>query len=330
MKRIAVLTSGGDAPGMNASIRAVVRYGINAGLEVYGIERGYAGLLDNVFVPLNMRSVSDIVQRGGTMLRTARSKEFATPQGLELAIRFLKKREIDGLIVIGGDGSMRGAETLSKAGFPTIGIPGTIDNDLAYTQYTLGFDTACNTVLDAINKLRDTMSSHDRICIIEVMGRNCGDIALQAGLGGGAEIILVPEIPTTYEQISDRLREDRRKGKYSSIIVIAEGAGKAEDLQKRIKDDLGASIRATVLGHLQRGGSPSCRDRYLGTTWGVQAVKLLLEGKSDRVVGIVDEKFVDYDICEALKMERVFDRDLYEMADIVSNSVSVPLISEID
>ena len=320
MKRIAVLTSGGDAPGMNAAIRAVVRYGISEDLEVFGIERGYAGLIDNVFIPMNMRTVSDIVQRGGTLLRTARSEEFMTAQGQEIAVKFLNKRGIDGVIVIGGDGSFRGAEALSKHGVPTIGIPGTIDNDLAYTDFTLGFDTACNTVLDAINKLRDTMSSHDRICIIEVMGRKCGDIALHAGIGGGAEIVLVPEVPTTYMEILERLNKDRNKGKFSSIIVIAEGVGKAEELRLKIKESLGASVRATVLGHLQRGGSPSARDRYLGTCWGVQAVKLLKEHKGNRVVGIKDNRFFDMEIDKAMKIKKQFDYELYDMANVVSNS----------
>ncbi len=320
MKKIAVLTSGGDAPGMNAAIRAVVRYGISSGMEVYGIERGYVGLIENVFLPMTMRSVSDIIQRGGTILRTARSPEFMTDQGRELGVKFLHKRGIEGVIVIGGDGSFRGAEALSELGIPTIGIPGTIDNDLAYTDFTLGFDTACNTVLDAINKLRDTMSSHDRICIIEVMGRNCGDIALHAGLGGGAEIVLVPEVPTTYLEILDRLNEDRSKGKFSSIIVVAEGAGKAEELREKIKASLGASVRATVLGHLQRGGSPSCRDRYLGTCWGVHAVKLLKDGIGNRVVGIRDNRFIDMDIAKAMTMKKEFNYELYDMANIVSNS----------
>ena len=320
MKKIAVLTSGGDAPGMNAAIRAVVRYGISEGMEVFGIERGYAGLIENVFLPMNMRSVSDIIQRGGTILRTARSPEFMTEQGQELAVKFLQKRGIEGVIVIGGDGSFRGAEALSRLGIPTIGIPGTIDNDLAYTEFTLGFDTACNTVLDAINKLRDTMSSHDRICIIEVMGRNCGDIALHAGIGGGAELVLVPEVPTTYLEILDRLKEDRSKGKFSSIIVIAEGVGKAEELREKIKDSLGASVRATVLGHLQRGGSPSARDRYLGTCWGVHAVKLLKDGIGNRVVGIRDNRFIDMDIGKAMKMKKEFNYELYDLANVVSNS----------
>ena len=326
MKKIAVLTSGGDAPGMNAAIRAVVRYGISEGMEVYGIERGYAGLIENVFLPMNMRTVADIVQRGGTLLRTARSAEFMTNEGQELGVKFLHKRGIEGLIVIGGDGTFKGAEALSKRGIPTIGIPGTIDNDLAYTDYTLGFDTACNTVLDAINKLRDTMSSHDRICIIEVMCRNCGDIALHAGLGGGAEIILVPEVPTTYHEILSRLNDDRSKGKFSSIIVVAEGACKAQELKDKISASLGVPVRATVLGHLQRGGSPSARDRYLGTCWGVQAVKLLKEGKGNRVVGIRDNRFIDFEIDKAAKMKREFDYELYELANVVSNSAISYLI----
>lgn len=322
MKKIAVLTSGGDAPGMNAAIRAAVRYGINIGLEVYGIKRGFAGLIENDFEQLNMRSVSDIIQRGGTILRTARSPEFMLPEGQELAVRFLKKRDIEGLIVIGGDGSFQGARALSQLGIPTVGIPGTIDNDLAYTQYTLGFDTACNTVLEAINKLRDTMSSHDRICIVEVMGRNCGDIALYAGLGGGAEIILVPEIKFSFEDVMKRLYDDRSKGKYSSIIVMAEGAGKAEELRLKIKERSGAAVRATVLGHLQRGGSPSMRDRWLGTNWGVMAVRLLADGVGNRIVGIKNNRFFDVDIVEGLEMKKRFDRKLYEMANVVNNPVS--------
>lgn len=319
MKKIAILTSGGDAPGMNAAIRAAVRCGISEGLDVYGIKRGFAGLLENDFKQLNMRSVSDIVQRGGTILRTARSSEFFTESGQELAVRFLKRRGIDGLIVIGGDGSIHGAKALSERGIPTIGIPGTIDNDLAYTQYTLGFDTACNTVLDAINKLRDTMSSHDRICIVEVMGRSCGDIALMSGLCGGAEIILVPEVKVSFENIISKLDEYKHRGKHSSIIVMAEGAGRAEELRERIKEHTGGGVRATVLGHLQRGGSPSCRDRFLGTSWGVYAVRLLKAGVGNRICGIRDDKFFDIDIVEGLNMKKTFDYELYKMASVVSN-----------
>lgn len=319
MKKIAILTSGGDAPGMNAAIRAAVRCGISEGLDVYGIKRGYAGLLENDFELLTMRSVSDIIQRGGTILRTARSNEFYTNEGQELAVKFLKKRGIDGLIVIGGDGSIQGAKALSEKGIPTIGIPGTIDNDLAYTQYSLGFDTACNTVLDAINKLRDTMSSHDRICIVEVMGRQCGDIALMSGLCGGAEIILVPEVKIGFEDIIKKLDEYKNRGKHSCIIVMAEGAGKAEELKEKIREHTGGGVRATVLGHLQRGGAPSCRDRFLGTSWGVYAVRLLKKGIGNRVCGIRDDIFFDMDIVEGLKMEKKFNYDLFKMASIVSN-----------
>lgn len=320
MKRIAVLTSGGDAPGMNAAIRAAVRYGIAEGLEVFGVQRGYAGLLQNEIVQMNMRSVSDIVQRGGTVLRTARSMEFMTEEGLSLAVKNLESFGIEGLIVIGGDGSFRGAKNLSEKGIKTIGIPGTIDNDLGYTDYTVGFDTACNTVLDAINKLRDTMSSHDRICIIEVMGRNCGDLALYAGIGGGAELILVPEIKMGIDDIVAELRSYREKGKYSSIIVLSEGAGKAPVLREQIIERLGASVRATVLGHLQRGGSPSCRDRMLGADFGVQAVKLLKKGVGNRVIGVHDGAVFDMDIMEGVAVKKVFDFDLYNKANIINNS----------
>lgn len=291
MKRIGILTSGGDAPGMNAAIRAAVRYGIFAGMEVYGIERGYTGLLEDKFVPMTMRSVSDIIQRGGTILRTARCPEFKTKEGQAKGIENLKKHGIEGLIVIGGDGSFMGAKALSEQGFPAIGIPGTIDNDLAYTDYTLGFDTACNTILDAINKIRDTMTSHERVSIIEVMGRNCGDLALYTGLGGGAEVIIVPEHKIDIERIAERLKASKERGKLSGIVV---------------------------LGHLQRGGSPSMKDRFLGTSWGVHAVKLLEKGIGNRICGIKDNKIYDMDIIEGCSMKKHFDLELYNMASIVA------------
>lgn len=318
MKKIGILTSGGDAPGMNAAIRAVVRYGIFAGMEVVGIERGYAGLLEGLFVPLSMRSVSDIIQRGGTILRTARCVEFKTKEGQAKGIEQLRKEGIDGLIVVGGDGSFMGAKALSEQGFPAIGIPGTIDNDLAYTDYTLGFDTACNTILDAINKIRDTMSSHERVSIVEVMGRNCGDLALYAGMGGGAEVIIVPEHKIDIDRICDRLTASKARGKMSGIVVLAEGAGHADDLAKEISGRTQLSIRSTVLGHLQRGGSPSMKDRFLGTTFGVNAVKLLEKGIGNRVVGIRNNQFYDMDIVEACSMKKHFDLDLYNMAGIVA------------
>jgi len=321
MKKIAVLTSGGDAPGMNAAIRAVVRYGIHADMEVVGIENGLKGLVDSKFLAMNLRSVSDIVQRGGTILHSARCPEFHNEEVQNVAVKNLDRIGVEGLIIIGGDGSFMAGRSLSLKGVPTIGIPGTIDNDLAYTEYTLGFDTACNTVLDAINKLRDTMSSHDRICIIQVMGRNCGDIALHTGLGGGAEIVLVPEVKMDIEDVKQKLRLYESKGKLSSIIVVAEGAGNAIELRDTLRNDLGYSVRATVLGHLQRGGSPSMRDRYLGTNWGVQAVQLLKDGIGNRIVGIKNSKFFDMDIVEGCAMKKQFDYELYEKANIVSNSV---------
>ena len=318
MNKIAVLTSGGDAPGMNAAIRAVVRYGIFAGMEVAGVERGYAGLLEGKFIDMNMRSVSDIIQRGGTVLRTARCPEMKTADGQKLAYEQLKAKGIEGLIVIGGDGSFMGAKALSELGFPSIGIPGTIDNDLAYTDFTLGFDTACNTILDAINKIRDTMSSHDRVSIVEVMGRNCGDLALYAGLGGGAEVIIVPEHKIDIVRVCERLEASKQRGKHSGIVVLAEGAGKADDLAKQISERTGLSIRSTVLGHLQRGGSPSMKDRFLGTSMGVHAVQLLEKGVGNRVIGIRNNKFYDEDIVKARLMKKKFDLDLYNMASVVA------------
>lgn len=318
MKKIAVLTSGGDAPGMNAAIRAVVRYGIGMGMEVMGVERGLQGLIDNLFVPMNMRSVSDIIHRGGTILKTARCLEFKTEEGQQIAIKNLRANGVEGLIVIGGDGSFMGAKAMTDHGFPSIGIPGTIDNDLAYTDYTLGFDTACNTILDAINKIRDTMSSHERVSIVEVMGRNCGDLALYTGLCGGAEVIIVPEHPLTIDEIVETLGGGRQHGKTSGIIVLAEGAGHADDLKAALTERTDMVIKSTRLGHIQRGGSPSCRDRYLGTCFGVHAVKLLKKGIGNRIVGIKDNKFYDMDIVEGCAMKHKFDTDLYEMACIVS------------
>ena len=318
MKRIGVLTSGGDAPGMNAAIRAVVRYGIYAGMEVVGIERGYSGRLEGKFGPMTMRSVSDIIQRGGTILRTARCPEFKTAEGQALGIKKLREADINGLIVIGGDGSFMGAKALSEQGFPSIGIPGTIDNDLAYTDYTLGFDTACNTILDAINKIRDTMTSHERISIIEVMGRNCGDLALYSGLGGGAEVIIVPEKKLPLSVIVERITAAKERGKLSGIIVLAEGAGKADDLAAEILKRTQLSIRTSVLGHLQRGGSPSMQDRYLGTAWGAHAVKLLEQGIGNRICGIKHNKIYDMDIVKGCAMKKRFNNDLYKLAEIVA------------
>ena len=319
MKKIAVLTSGGDAPGMNACIRAVVRYAIYNELTVYGVERGYNGLINNNMRILDRRSVGDMIHRGGTFLKTARCQEFNTLEGQREAARVIRERDIDGLIVIGGDGSMRGARDLTvNFGIPTVGIPGTIDNDLAYTDYTLGFDTAVNTALSAINNLRDTMTSHDRVSIIEVMGRHCGDIALYAGLAGGAEEILVPEMPLDIDAIAEKLKQGAARGKMSSIIVLAEGAGKAEDVAKLIEEKAGVSIRITTLGHIQRGGMPTMADRVLAAKFAVRAVELLKKGMGNRVVGIRDNKIIDMDIVEGLSMKREFDEYLYNVAAVLS------------
>lgn len=321
MKTIGILTSGGDAPGMNAAIRAVVRSAIYYGCKVYGINRGYKGLLEEDLVEMNLSSVGDIIHRGGTILKSSRCEEFKTEEGRKLGVKVLKKYGIDCLVVIGGDGSFNGAKKLSEMGFPAIGIPGTIDNDLEYTDYTIGFDTAMNTVIDAIGKIRDTSSSHERVNIVEVMGRNCGDLALYAGIAGGAETIIVPEVEIKLDDIALRLKTTQKRGKRHSIIVMAEGVekvGSASDLKKVLTEQAGADVRVTVLGHVQRGGSPTAFDRILASRFGYRAVELLLEGKSSRVVGIKDNKIIDLDIQEALAMPKTFNRELYEMAKVLS------------
>ena len=321
MKAIGILTSGGDAPGMNAAIRAVVRSAIYYGYKVYGIEKGYRGLLDEEFIEMDLSSVGDIIQRGGTILKSSRCDEFKTVEGREKAVEILENYGIESLVVIGGDGSFTGAKLLSELGVKTIGIPGTIDNDLAYTDYTIGFDTAMNTVIDAIGKIRDTSSSHDRVNIVEVMGRNCGDLALYAGVAGGAETIVVPEMEIRTDEIVNKLRTTQKRGKKHSIIVLAEGAnieGGALGLKNALTVEDKADVRITVLGHVQRGGSPSAFDRILASKLGNKAVELLIEGKSKRVVGIKDNKIIDLDIDEALSMEKKFDQELYEMAKILS------------
>ncbi len=321
MKAIGILTSGGDAPGMNAAIRAVVRSAIYYGYKVYGIEKGYRGLLDEEFIEMDLSSVGDIIQRGGTILKSSRCDEFRTEKGREKAVEILEKYGIESLVVIGGDGSFTGAKLLSELGVRTIGIPGTIDNDLAYTDYTIGFDTAMNTVIDAIGKIRDTSSSHDRVNIVEVMGRNCGDLALYAGVAGGAETIVVPEMEIRTDEIVNKLRTTQKRGKKHSIIVLAEGAnieGGALGLKNALTVEDKADVRITVLGHVQRGGSPSAFDRILASKLANKAVELLIEGKSKRVVGIKDNKIIDLDIDEALSIEKKFDEELYEMAKVLS------------
>jgi 6-phosphofructokinase len=318
MKRIAVLTSGGDAPGMNAAIRAIVRYSIYKGIQVFGIERGYKGLMEGDIKEMLVPSVGDIIHRGGTILRSARCLEFLEEEGRARAINILNVFKINGLVAIGGDGTFRGAQKLSDAGFPVIGVPGTIDNDLAYTDYTIGFDTALNTVLDAVSKLRDTTSSHERVSVIEVMGRGCGDIALYAGLGGGAEEIIVPETDYDIDNICRKIIASTNRGKTQSIILVAEGVGSADDICKQIQEKTGLESRTTVLGHIQRGGSPTAKDRILASEFGAHAVQCLIDGKSSRVVGIRDNKVIDLDIDEALSMKNKFNEQMYELTKILS------------
>lgn len=315
MKKIAFLTSGGDAPGMNACIRACVRSAINSGLEVYGVERGYFGLVNNNIFPMDTHSVCDIVQKGGTILKTARCLEFKFPETRKKAADNLKALGIEGLVVIGGDGSFTGARLLSdENGINVVGIPGTIDNDLAYTDYTLGFDTAVNTVLWAINNLRDTMTSHDRVSLVKVMGRRCGDIAMYAGICGGAEYILVPEIPYDIKAIAEDIKKSKERGKTSNIIVLAEGAGNETEIKTLVSVLSGADVKVTTLGHIQRGGSPTMADRMLAARFGTRATELLLQGKTNRVIGIKNNKIVDLDIAEALSETKQIDKHLYDMA----------------
>lgn len=318
MKTIGVLTSGGDAPGMNAATRAVVRTGIYHGLKVMGIQQGYKGLIEGNIDEMNLSSVADIIHRGGTKLRTARSEEFKTDAGRKKALNVLKVFGIDGLVVIGGDGSFKGAMELSKNGIKTIGVPGTIDNDLGYTDFSIGFDTATNTVVDAISNIRDTTTSHGRANIIEVMGRNCGDIALHAGLAGGAESIIVPEEDFNSDEVCKKLIQGRNRGKLHSIILLAENIVNAYDLAKEIEDKTGISTRVTILGHIQRGGSPTAFDRIIASKMGARSVELLLQGKSGRVVGLKGNEIIDLGIDEALSIEKNFDKNTYELTKILS------------
>lgn len=318
MHNIGLLTSGGDAPGMNAAIRAAVRYALSQDMVVYGIERGYSGLVNGDIKRMDSRSVSDIIHRGGTILKTGRCPEFKTIEYQQKAYDVLQAYGIEGVIVIGGDGSYRGLKDLNtNFGVPCIGIPGTIDNDLSYTDFTLGFDTAVNTVLWAINNLRDTMTSHERVCIIEVMGRKCGDIAVYAGLAGGAEIMLVPEVELDVDAVIKRITQNKIKGKNSDIIVLAEGVCDAEELKNKIQDKTGIKLRTVKLGHIQRGGTPTMSDRILGARCAERAVDLLKKDIGGRVVGINNNKIFDMDINEALAMPRTFDKKLYNLANLL-------------
>lgn len=314
VKSIAVLTSGGDSQGMNAAVRAVVRSALYYDIEVYGVQRGYQGLLNDDLRPMDLRSVGDILQRGGTVLQTARCKEFLTAEGQQRGADVLRSRGIDGLVVIGGDGSYQGANKLSKLGIKTMGLPGTIDNDIPFTDSTIGFDTAVSIVVDAINKIRDTMSSHERASVVEVMGRHCGDIALYAGLASGAETIIVPEVPYDMKEVANRMKSNFAKGKRHSIVVVAEGAAKGVDVAREITNSCGLEPHVTVLGHIQRGGAPTAADRILASQLGDFAVHQLMAGESAKACGIISGKLVATDIDTVVNSKKPFNMDLYELA----------------
>mgnify|MGYP005750123933 CR=1 FL=1 len=318
MKRIGVLTSGGDSPGMNAAVRAVVRKAIYHNIEVYGVYRGYAGLIEGDIRKLEIGSVGDIIHRGGTMLYTARCEEFKTVEGQLKGIEQLNKFGIEGLVVIGGDGSYQGAKKLTEHGFPCVGVPGTIDNDIAGTDFTIGFDTALNTVIDAIDKIRDTATSHERTYVIEVMGRHAGDLALWAGLAGGAETILIPEAKDDMDEVIARLKRGAERGKKHSIIVVAEGVGSGVEYGKKIEESTKFETRVSVLGHIQRGGSPTAFDRVLASRLGAYAVELLLDGQGGRCVGIQNNELVNHDIIEALSQEHTIDKKMYSLSKELS------------
>ena len=318
IKTIGVLTSGGDAPGMNAAIRAVVRKSLANGLKVKGIKKGYTGLLNEEIIDMDRRSVSDIIQRGGTILGTARCMEFTTAEGQAKGAEICRKHGIDGMVVIGGDGSYRGAQKLSQQGINTVGVPGTIDLDISCTDYTIGFDTAINTAMEAIDKIRDTSSSHERVSIVEVMGRHAGYIALWCAIANGADDILLPEKYDYNEQrIIDNIIDNRKKGKTHHIIVNAEGIGHSTSMARRIEAATGLETRASILGYMQRGGSPTCKDRVYASMMGCYAADILAAGKTNRVVGYRNGQFVDYDIDEALAMKKNINEYMYEIARIL-------------
>lgn len=319
MKSIAVLTSGGDAPGMNPAVRAVVRTACQRGIKVYGVDRGYTGLINGDIHEMNLRSVSDIITRGGTILYSARCPEFKTEEGLQKAVATCKKFGIDGMVIIGGDGSFRGASDLSLRGIPCIGLPGTIDNDISCTDYTIGYDTCLNTIVQMVDRIRDTSESHDRCTVVEVMGRGAGYLALEAGIAVGATSIIVPEVEYDIERdVIARIREFQKTGKKHFIVIVAEGVGGTAEIAKKIEAETGVESRATILGHVQRGGSPTARDRIMASQMGSRAVDLLTQGIGNRVVGIKDNKIVDFDIFEALKMTKTIDMKDYELAHEIS------------
>lgn len=319
IKTIGVLTSGGDAPGMNAAIRAVVRSALCKGMNVVGVKHGYSGLLNNDFVDMDFRSVSDILHRGGTVLYTARCLEFKTEAGREIAKKNCIAKGIDGLVVIGGDGSFMGARAFSLMGIPCVGIPATIDNDIASSDYTIGFDTAVNTVVDMVDRLRDTSQSHSRCSVVEVMGRNAGHIALHAGISCGAIAIIVPEIPFDMDKdLISKIKETSKTGKQHFIVLISEGVGNTNETAWYIGQKTGIETRATILGHVQRGGSPTAKERVAASQMGHYAVELLSQGIGNRVVVMQKEQVVDYDIVEALEMRKTIDKDLYKIANEIS------------
>ena len=318
VRKIGVLTSGGDAPGMNAAVRAVARCALHRGIEVVGIRRGYAGLLSGDIFDIDLRSVSNIIQDGGTLLYTARCLEFMEDAGQQRGVERCKEFGIDGLVVIGGDGSFRGAAKLSAKGIPCIGIPGTIDNDIAASEYTIGFDTAINCVMEMVDRIRDTSRSHERCSVVEVMGRRAGYIALQSAIATGATCVLLPEVPMPYDDILKKIEEGRATGKSHFIIIVAEGVGGTQELTQRIEEDTGIVSRCTILGHVQRGGSPTVRDRVTASQMGSHAVDLLCDGVGNRVVVMQNGHVTDMDIQEALTVKKEFPMDLYKMSYEIS------------
>ena len=319
IKTIGVLTSGGDSPGMNAAVRAVVRTAIEKGMTVKGVMRGYTGLIENDIIDLNLRSVSDIIHRGGTILYTARCPEFKTEEGLQTAIANCKKNGIEGIVVIGGDGSYRGARDLSERGIPCVGIPGTIDNDISSTDYTIGFDTAVNTAMEMVDKLRDTAQSHDRCTVVEVMGRRAGYMALHTGIAVGATAVLVPEVNYDFQRdVVDRIKKTQLMGKKHFIVVVAEGVGDVDGIAEKISRACNIEARATILGHVQRGGSPTVRDRVTASAMGHKAVDLLAEGIGNRVMCLVKDEIVNKDIFEALNEKKEYEYTLHAIADTIS------------
>lgn len=318
IRKIGVFTSGGDAPGMNSALRAIVRYGKYMGLTVAGIQRGYSGLIEGDIRDLDLSSVGDIIHRGGTFLKTSRSEEFKTEEGFKKALEIIKIFDLEALVAIGGDGTYKGLQKLSESGVPVIGLPGTIDNDFGYTDVTIGFDTAVNTVVDAISNLRDTSVSHGRINIVEVMGRHCGDIALHAGLAGGAENVIIPEIYYDTDDICRKIIECRNRGKIHSLIIVAEGVGKPYELAEEIKTKTGYETRVSILGYLQRGGSPSAFDRILAARLGARAIDLLMEGRYGMAVGIKNGQIIDVPIEKVFDYKKVTDEEYYRLIGILS------------